>query len=73
MNLDIRKAILDNIAMNKRTELAAIINDAMQSKEEKTLPGLGFLFELIWEQSNTDTKEQLIETLELGVKQATTH
>lgn len=73
MNIDIRKAILDNIATNNESDLEAIIVDAVQTKEEKVLPGLGFLFELIWEQSSEDDRQEMIENLQVGVKQATMH
>lgn len=73
MNIDIRKAILDNIATNNKGDLEAIIVDAIQTKEEKVLPGLGFLFELIWEQSSQEDRAEMVENLQTGVKQATMH
>ena len=51
MDLNLRKAILDNISTNDQQQLAATIVDAIQKGEEKMLPGLGVLFELIWKQS----------------------
>src|SRR5699024_9947936 len=46
------------------------IIDAIQNGEEKMLPGLGVLFELIWKQSAEDQRQDMIEALELGVKQS---
>lgn len=71
MNLNLRKAILTNIASNDQSELEATIIDAIQNGEEKMLPGLGVLFELIWNQSNKQEKQEMIQALEKGVKQAT--
>jgi len=69
MDIDIRKAILANIKHNETSELEATIVDAIQLGEEKVLPGLGFLFELIWKQSGREQRLQMIEALEKGVEQ----
>ena len=72
VDLNLRNAILDNIATNDQSQLEATIVDAIQNGEEKMLPGLGVLFELIWNQSAEDNKQAMIDALEQGVKQATT-
>ncbi|WP_156291410.1 small acid-soluble spore protein SspI [Oceanobacillus salinisoli] len=69
MDLNIRKAILHNITNNDQSELEATIVDAIQAGEEKMLPGLGVLFELIWNQSNEQDKQEMIQALEQAVKQ----
>ncbi|GAB3803910.1 small acid-soluble spore protein SspI [Virgibacillus kimchii] len=71
MDLNLRKAILSNIAANDQDQLEATIVDAVQSGEEKMLPGLGVLFELIWNQSSEQDKQEMIQALEQGVNQAT--
>ncbi|MCY8234743.1 small acid-soluble spore protein SspI, partial [Priestia endophytica] len=43
------------------------IKDAIESKEEKMLPGLGVLFEIIWEHSNREDQEEMLSTLEQGL------
>lgn len=70
MNIDIRKAILSNIASNNEEELESTIVDAIQNGEEKLLPGLGVLFELIWEQSGKMEKQEMLESLRKGVIEA---
>ncbi|MBS3682085.1 small acid-soluble spore protein SspI [Ornithinibacillus massiliensis] len=70
MDLNLRHAILSNISDNNQSQLEATIVDAIQSGEEKMLPGLGVLFELIWQQSNEQEKQEMIEALEQGVKSA---
>lgn len=72
MDLNLRKAILDNIAENDQKQLEATIVDAIQKGEEKMLPGLGVLFELIWQESATSEKQEMIDSLEQGIKHATT-
>ncbi|CDQ39379.1 MULTISPECIES: small acid-soluble spore protein SspI [Virgibacillus] len=71
MDLNLRKAILSNIASNDQEQLEATIVDAVQNGEEKMLPGLGVLFELIWKHSDEQDKQDMIEALEQGVKQST--
>lgn len=70
MDLNLRKAILSNISENDSTQLEATIIDAIQNGEEKMLPGLGVLFELIWQQSDESSKQEMVDSLEVGVKQA---
>ncbi len=71
MDLNLRKAILHNIKENSRDQLETTIVDAIQDGEEKLLPGLGVLFELIWKQSDENEKLEMLEALEKGVKEAT--
>lgn len=70
MDLDLRQAILTNIATNNQDQFEATIVDAIQTGEENVLPGLGYLFELIWEQSDQDSKSNMLDLLEKGVKEA---
>lgn len=70
MDLNLREAILQNISSNTQEELEATVVDAMQKGEEKMLPGLGVLFELIWSEADKAAKENMINALDEGVKQA---
>lgn len=70
LDLNLRQAILANVSDNNKDDLEATIVDAIQSGEEKMLPGLGVLFELIWNQSNNSEKEEMLVSLEQSVKQA---
>ncbi|WP_112181571.1 MULTISPECIES: small acid-soluble spore protein SspI [Paraliobacillus] len=69
MDLNLRKAILANVSDNDKSQLEATIVDAIQSGEEKMLPGLGVLFELIWQQSDQSEQKEMLDLLEQGVKQ----
>ena len=73
MDLNLRKAILSNIQNNDEEQLKATIVDAIQEGEEKMLPGLGVLFELIWNHSTDQDQEEMVQALEQGVKQNSTH
>jgi small acid-soluble spore protein I (minor) len=68
MNLNLRNAIIHNVAGNSQDELENTIVDAIQNGEEKMLPGLGVLFEVIWKNSSEEDKKEMLTTLENGLK-----
>ncbi|WP_251549500.1 small acid-soluble spore protein SspI [Neobacillus muris] len=69
MNLNLRKAVIHNVANDTQEQLENTIVDAIQSGEEKMLPGLGVLFEIIWNNASEDEKKEMLSTLENGLKQ----
>ena len=69
MNLNLRHAIKQNVQGNSQEELEATIVDAISNGEEKMLPGLGVLFEMIWQNSSEQDKQEMLSTLENSVKQ----
>ncbi|TLS39166.1 small acid-soluble spore protein SspI [Pseudalkalibacillus caeni] len=69
MDLNLRKAVLANVTGHSEDELEHTIVDAIQSGEEKMLPGLGVLFEVIWETAPENEKEQMLSYLAQGLKQ----
>lgn len=68
MDLNLRNAIISNVSGNSQEELEATIVDAIKSGEEKMLPGLGVLFEVLWENSPKSEKEEILTTLENSLK-----
>jgi small acid-soluble spore protein I (minor) len=68
MNLDIRKAVINNISGNNAEQLEATIIDAIQGGQENVLPGLGVLFELYWNHADEAEKEEMLEVLEEAVQ-----
>ncbi|QPC47176.1 small acid-soluble spore protein SspI [Mangrovibacillus cuniculi] len=68
MNLNLRQAILNNISGNNESQLQETIVDAIQSGEEKMLPGLGVLFEIFWNSAPQDEKTAVLETIADQVK-----
>jgi small acid-soluble spore protein I (minor) len=68
MNLNLRNAIIHNVSGNSQAELEDTIVDAIQNGEEKMLPGLGVLFEVIWKNSSEDEKKEMLTVLESGLK-----
>jgi small acid-soluble spore protein I (minor) len=73
MDFDLRKAIIQNVSDNTREELKATIVDAIQGGEEKMLPGLGVLFEVIWKNADANEQQMMLETLEEGLKKPERH
>lgn len=68
MNLNLRNAVIHNVSGNSQTELQDTIVDAIQNGEEKMLPGLGVLFEIIWKNSSEAEKKEMLDALESGLK-----
>jgi small acid-soluble spore protein I (minor) len=68
MNLNLRNAVITNVAGNTQDELKDTIVDAIQAGEEKMLPGLGVLFEVIWQNASEEEKQEMLNALESGLK-----
>ncbi|WLR44142.1 small acid-soluble spore protein SspI [Bacillus carboniphilus] len=68
MNLNLRHAVLANVSENTPAQLEDTIVDAIKSGEEKMLPGLGVLFEVIWQTANEADREEMLQILEQGLK-----
>lgn len=66
MNLNLRHAVIQNVADNSEEQLEQTIVDAIQQGEEKYLPGLGVLFEVIWNNATEEEKKMMLDTLKNG-------
>jgi len=73
MNIDIRKAIIGNLSTNNEEQLEQTIVESIENGEEKLLPGLGVLFELIWKHTEEHEKQKLIHSLKEGIIEAEIH
>ncbi|RYL93821.1 small acid-soluble spore protein SspI [Sporolactobacillus sp. THM7-4] len=67
MDLDIRRAVLHNISGNNKQQLQETVVDAIKDGQEKMLPGLGVLFEVIWKKSDDSLRDQMLSRLQQGV------
>lgn len=61
-NFDLRQAIINRIQDNTKTEIQETIADSCGA-DERALPGLGVLFEIIWKDSTDTQQSQMVETL----------
>ncbi|MGG0720214.1 small acid-soluble spore protein SspI [Robertmurraya massiliosenegalensis] len=68
MDLNLRNAIIHNVTGNSQDELRDTIVDAIQNGEEKMLPGLGVLFEIIWTNASEEDRQEMLQVLESGLK-----
>ena len=59
MDLDIRKAVINNLNNASHDDIETTIKNALELSEEKTLPGLGVLFEILWKNSDMNLFEML--------------
>lgn len=62
MEVTLRQAIMMRVDGKDTDELYDVIEDSVHN-EEQALPGLGVLFEVIWDHIEEDTKQQLVSTL----------
>ena len=68
MGFNLRGAILQNVQNSTEEDVKATIADAMQSGEEKMLPGLGVLFEVYWKQADEQSKQEVISSISEGLQ-----
>lgn len=62
MNLNLRQAIIQRVQNKTNEELTDVIEGSIDS-DERALPGLGVLFEIIWQHSDETTQQKLVATL----------
>ena len=63
MNINIREYIKNNFKDSSIEELQDSILASIESNDEVVLPGLGVLFEILWEKSPTDFQHEILHTL----------
>lgn len=63
MEINIRKSVLDNLKGSTSNDLKKTIIDAINLNKEITLPGLGVLFERLWQASSEEEKDQILKQL----------
>jgi len=68
MNIDIRNHIKNNFKNATTDEIKASIEASINEKEEITLPGMGVFFEILWQNSDENSKEYILKTLEKQFK-----
>jgi len=59
-NIDIRSLVMKNLSGSSSEDMLDYVQDAVDSREEATLPGMGILFELVWKKSDEQEKDQMI-------------
>lgn len=67
MNIDIRKSIINNFGDSDIEEIKTSIEDSIKDKDEITLPGLGVFFEILWNNSDEENKNYILNTIKKGL------
>lgn len=67
MNIDIRKSIKNNFSDSDLEEIRNSIEDSINKGDEITLPGLGVFFEILWNNSDENNKNEILETIKKGL------
>lgn len=62
MDIDLRQAILERVKDKSTEELFSVIEGSIGG-DDRALPGLGVLFEIIWSNCESSTQDQLVSTL----------
>ena len=68
MDINIRQHIINNFQGDDYETLYRAIEESVSTYDENVLPGLGVFFELIWENSNKELKNELIEIIRKRVQ-----
>jgi small, acid-soluble spore protein I len=63
MDINIRNSVKENLKGSTTQEVYQTIQDAISVGEEKVLPGLGVLFELLWQKADTNCKETIVSNI----------
>lgn len=68
MDIDIRKSILDNFKNTTVEDLRNSIEESIKDNEEITLPGLGVMFEILWNNIDNDLKNKILTIINDKIK-----
>ncbi len=67
MIIDLRQAIINRVKNKTEDELLDVINSSIGG-DDKALPGLGVLFEIIWEHLPQPMQQELVNTLRTSLE-----
>lgn len=66
-NIDIREYIKNNFKEDTIEDIKVSIEQSISSHEDDPLIGLGVLFELLWNNSNKEEKEVILNNIKKGI------
>ncbi|UFJ39188.1 small acid-soluble spore protein SspI [Brevibacillus humidisoli] len=61
--LNLRQAIMYKMQGSDSSAVKDTINDAVTTGQEKTLPGLGVLFEVLWKNSDPSKQQEMADEI----------
>lgn len=68
MKVDVREYIIGNFKDDDTDDIKNSIEISINSHEDDILIGLGVLFELMWNNSDDDTKNIILNNIKLAIK-----
>lgn len=68
MDIDIRKHIISSFKDAQTDEIKSSIEASIEENEEITLPGMGVFFEILWQNSDENSKEYILKTIQNALK-----
>ena len=66
-NIDVREYIKNNFKDSNTEELQKSIEESISSHEDDPLIGLGALFELLWNKSSSEEKNNILSNIKKGM------
>lgn len=70
MDNDIRNYIIKNLKDCNKEDIRATILSSVNSSDEVILPGLGVLFEMVWNNNDSNLQNNIIDVLYNQIKKA---
>ena len=66
-DINVRKYIITNFKDDNIEDIEKSITTSIESKSDDPLIGLGVLFELMWNNSNNETKNTILTNIKKGL------
>lgn len=63
MNINIRESIKNNFSGSNIEDIRNSIEESIKDSDEITLPGMGVFFEILWNNSNDEEKENILNKI----------
>lgn len=67
--MSIKDYIINNFKDSSKDEIKESIVESISSNDEVVLPGLGVLFSIVWENSDEELKNKILDILEKKINQ----
>lgn len=68
MEIDIRKAIINNFKDSTEENITESIVESIKQGDEIVLPGLGVLFEILWNNSSSNEQKTIVDRLKKSLQ-----
>ena len=66
-NIDVRKYIINNFKEDTIEDIEKSITSSIDSKSEDPLIGLGVLFEVMWNNSSSEDRNNILNSIKKGL------